>query len=316
MKGKTWPNLMQYSAIWQERLSKSTCKFCQNSRYTDQNSNWSASEYKSKCYLLRQVAWRSRLCDIQYAAGNGISSSGMCRLVEKDATLSDDRAASFYPTDGGNGFFQTWGTYLPSYTATHSWRQKSPCSSLWERHMLRNNGIVTKHHLIWIHSSCFHSVGTEVLIVFETLCARRGVCGGRSWLRHCSTSRKDAGSSPDGVIGIFLPSGLTMALGLTQPLTLRRADSVTTFICRLSWNPNLLEPSEDCFTFTRTRRSICSFRLLTLNRWRQWYILGTNDISLDCESIEHLMFLGLYKLISFVDIRDFTFKPSVWQPIY
>ena len=44
----------------------------------------------------------------------------------------------------------------------------------------------------------------------------------RSWLRHCAPSRKVAGSIPDGVIGIFHwhnPSGRTMALGLTQPLT-------------------------------------------------------------------------------------------------
>jgi hypothetical protein len=44
----------------------------------------------------------------------------------------------------------------------------------------------------------------------------------RSWLRHCATSWKVAGSIPDGVIGIFHwqnPSGRTMALGLTQPLT-------------------------------------------------------------------------------------------------
>jgi len=44
----------------------------------------------------------------------------------------------------------------------------------------------------------------------------------RSWLRHCATSRKVAGSIPDGVIGIFHwhnPFGRTMALGLTQPLT-------------------------------------------------------------------------------------------------
>jgi hypothetical protein len=44
----------------------------------------------------------------------------------------------------------------------------------------------------------------------------------RSWLMHCATSRKVAGSIPDGVIGIFHwhnPSGRTMALGLTQPLT-------------------------------------------------------------------------------------------------
>ena len=43
----------------------------------------------------------------------------------------------------------------------------------------------------------------------------------RSWLRHCATSRKVAGSIPDGVIGIFYwhnPSGRTMALRLAQPL--------------------------------------------------------------------------------------------------
>ena len=42
-----------------------------------------------------------------------------------------------------------------------------------------------------------------------------------SWLRHCATSRKVAGSVPDGVTGIFNyhnPSGRTMALGSTQPL--------------------------------------------------------------------------------------------------
>jgi len=39
---------------------------------------------------------------------------------------------------------------------------------------------------------------------------------------HCATNRKVAGSIPDGVILIFHwhnPSGRTMALGLTQPLT-------------------------------------------------------------------------------------------------
>ena len=42
------------------------------------------------------------------------------------------------------------------------------------------------------------------------------------WLRHCATSRNVTGLIPDGVIGIFQrhnPSGRTMALGLTQPLT-------------------------------------------------------------------------------------------------
>jgi len=44
----------------------------------------------------------------------------------------------------------------------------------------------------------------------------------RSWLRHCAKNQKVAGSIPDGVIRIFHrrnPSGRTMALELTQPLT-------------------------------------------------------------------------------------------------
>jgi hypothetical protein len=43
-----------------------------------------------------------------------------------------------------------------------------------------------------------------------------------SWLRHCTTSWKVAGSIPDGVTGIFhshKPFGRTMALGLNQPQT-------------------------------------------------------------------------------------------------
>jgi hypothetical protein len=78
----------------------------------------------------------------------------------------------------------------------------------------------------------------------------------RIWLRHRSTSRKVAGSIPDGITGIFHwynSSGSTIALGLNQPLTemitrnisggggglwrsVRRADNLTTVMCRLSWN--------------------------------------------------------------------------------
>jgi len=74
-----------------------------------------------------------------------------------------------------------------------------------------------------------------------------------SWLRPCGTSRKVAGSTPDCDIGIFHwhnPSGRTMVLGLTHPVTemntrnisweqrrpVRGADNLTTFMCRLSWN--------------------------------------------------------------------------------
>ena len=42
------------------------------------------------------------------------------------------------------------------------------------------------------------------------------------WLRHYATNWQVAGSIPDGVVGIFQwhnPSGRSMALGSTQPLT-------------------------------------------------------------------------------------------------
>ena len=64
----------------------------------------------------------------------------------------------------------------------------------------------------------------HVLINNDTFSSGAGgrSTGWRSWMRHCATSRKVAGSIPDGVIEIFHwrnPSGRTMALGLTQPLT-------------------------------------------------------------------------------------------------
>jgi hypothetical protein len=46
-----------------------------------------------------------------------------------------------------------------------------------------------------------------------------GTC---SWLGQCATSRKVAGSIPDGVIGIFYrlnPSDYAMVLGSTRSLT-------------------------------------------------------------------------------------------------
>jgi hypothetical protein len=73
-------------------------------------------------------------------------------------------------------------------------------------------------------------------------------------LRHCATSWKVTGSIPDRLTRIFHwhnPSGHTMALGLTQPLTelstrnnfwgckggpVHTNDNLTTFMCRLAWN--------------------------------------------------------------------------------
>jgi hypothetical protein len=81
-------------------------------------------------------------------------------------------------------------------------------------------------------------------------------CWWRSRLRLCATSRKAAGLIPDVVIGIFYwhnPSGRTMALESTQPLTEMRtrniswggggkrrrvlwAENLTTYTCGLFWN--------------------------------------------------------------------------------
>jgi len=71
--------------------------------------------------------------------------------------------------------------------------------------------------------SGFPSVKT--LLVFRYRIYFHYIVLGTRWrglLRHCATSRKVAGSIPDGVIGIFhshYPSGRTMTLGFTQPLT-------------------------------------------------------------------------------------------------
>ena len=50
------------------------------------------------------------------------------------------------------------------------------------------------------------------------------------WLMHCVKSRKVAGSIPDGIIRIFhwhIPSGRTMALESTQPLTEMNASNIS-----------------------------------------------------------------------------------------
>jgi hypothetical protein len=112
-----------------------------------------------------------------------------------------------------------------------------------------------------------------------------------SWLRHCTTSRKVAGLIPDGVIGTFHwhnPSGRTMALGLTQPLTEMsiyilgggkggRCVGLTTLPsscadCLEIWEPQ--PPGTlwvcpglywDCFTFTYTWRWVVCFITLVIS---------------------------------------------------
>ena len=46
-------------------------------------------------------------------------------------------------------------------------------------------------------------VGAYRLRVTGNMCSAWPIVGWRSWLRHCATSRKVAGSIPDCIIGIF-----------------------------------------------------------------------------------------------------------------
>ena len=61
-----------------------------------------------------------------------------------------------------------------------------------------------------------------LILRFSTYTQHTEIAGTPSWLRHCATSRKVAGSIPDGVIGVFHwhnPSGSTIAPESTQYLT-------------------------------------------------------------------------------------------------
>ena len=91
-----------------------------------------------------------------------------------------------------------------------------------------------------------HEIGITCLLNITARCVTAVPTCAKEKLCVPKSSRKVAGSIPDGVIGIFHwhnPSGRTIALGLTQPLTEMStrniswgADNLTIFMCRLSWN--------------------------------------------------------------------------------
>jgi len=107
-----------------------------------------------------------------------------------------------------------------------------------------------------ITCSILTHLNSQSALIFKVLASHKPKTGGTwwvSWLRHCATSSKVAGSIPAGVIGILHwhnPSGCIMALGSIQPLTemsttniswggeclVHTANSLTTVMCWLSWN--------------------------------------------------------------------------------
>ena len=131
-------------------------------------------------------------------------------------------------------------------------------------------------HDVWYYRIFFlENLSEKTQISLKSWSTRWRIC-----LRHCAARRKAACSIPDGIIGSFHwhdPSGRTMAVGSTQPLTemstrniswglrrsVPRADKLTTFVCRFfgnSGNLKLLErwgPVQACngfaFTFIKIR---------------------------------------------------------------
>ena len=111
-------------------------------------------------------------------------------------------------------------------------------------------------------------------------CTRIYITWWYSWLMHCATSRKVAGSISDGVTGIFRrhkPSGLTVALGSTHPPTELSTRNISwggkggRCLELITWPPSCADCLEtwepqtpgtlrvcsglswDCFTFTFSR---------------------------------------------------------------
>jgi hypothetical protein len=110
------------------------------------------------------------------------------------------------------------GGYLPAsfYLVPSSIAGRSMWNLWWTTwHLDRGFLRVFLFFLVSIGLSMLHS---HISLIYH----RRWGTRWRSWLRHCATSRKVAGSISDSVIGIFHwhnPSGHTMAVGSTQPLT-------------------------------------------------------------------------------------------------
>jgi len=151
--------------------------------------------------------------------------------VDKNLTDSGNRA-KLYPADKG----KPWKT-SDSVANNHTGIQNRvlPNPSTIE---LNVQGYCEKYKNLY---RCLQVTGVEIswLLLFKpynvlwlrsifttkrlntSLRQQRGVQW-HNWFRHCTTSRKVAGLIRKGVIGIFHwhnPSGCTMALGLTQPLT-------------------------------------------------------------------------------------------------
>ena len=94
--------------------------------------------------------------------------------------------------------------------------------SKWTTLIQSNTSQVNFNCTSWEHVTPIKNTPNHIRILIPALTTTHGGTRWCSWLRHCATSRKVAGSIPDGVTGIFHrhnPSGRTVVLGSTQPIT-------------------------------------------------------------------------------------------------
>ena len=109
----------------------------------------------------------------------------------------------------------------------------------------------------------------------------------RSWLTHCTTSRRRAGSTPDCVIGIFYwhkPSGRTVALGSTR---------------------HLIEMS--------TRNIFWGLKTAGAQSWQSYHI--NMSIALKDGSLNLLVTSGLLQVYARVVLLEFKRK-KCWKKIF
>jgi hypothetical protein len=153
-------------------------------------------------------------------------------------------------------------------TVTIEWRKIKTHPVPNEQRFCGVETCITSGHLLLCSFGPVHSGMTVSLYTYYWqnkapvwLCAR-GMWW-RSWLRHCATSWKVAGSIPDGENGIFHlynPSGHTMALGSPQSPTEETRWSVVRRwwgVCSCLWRCNFTCPrifqSDNSINLYRTK---------------------------------------------------------------
>jgi hypothetical protein len=167
------------------------------------------------------------------------------------------------------------------------------CSSVIVPHQQHPHTQIYLFFLFWLYN--------KVWIILWGNSSNRGTW--RSWWKHCATNQKVPASIPDGVVRIFHwhnPSGRTMALGLTEPLTQMSTRNISWGRGKGGWCVGLttLPPScadcleilvpqppgtlracpgqyKDCFTSTLTLLTVTERKLL------KWWLVQNLELHVE-----------------------------------